>query len=144
MPGDDVDLLEEREAGFLDATIGGVRAEVYAQLRKRYDVTFPSGVPDIVWRWIARIVTPEAYDKRGGNPSDATLTTIRDAATLARTQIKEAADAEAGLYDLPLLADKSGSAITRGGPRGYAEQSPYSAKRRQVDAGRAEDRNGRR
>ncbi len=120
-----------------------MRAEVYAQLRKRYDVTFPQGVPDIVLRWIARIVTPEAYDKRGGDPSDPSLQAIRDGATLAREQIKEAADTVAGLYDLPLLSTASGSAISRGGPLSYSEQSPYSAKRRQVDAGRGEDRNGR-
>ncbi len=143
MPSDDIDLLEAREQGYLDATIVGARADVYARLRKRYDVTFPQGEPEVVWRWLAKIVTPDAYRKRGMNPSDASIALLEADRTRAYEQIKEAADAEQGLYDLPLLADKAGSAITRGAPRGYAEQSPYSAKRRQVDAGRSEDRNGR-
>jgi hypothetical protein len=143
MPGGDVDLLEAREAGYLDATIAGVRAVVYAQLRKRYDVTFPNGVPDVVWRWITMIVTPDAYLKRGANPADDTIKLHEERAALAYTQITAAADSVTGLYDLPLLSAAASSAISRGGPISYAEASPYTSKRRQADAGRGEDRNGR-
>ncbi len=139
MPGGDVDLLEAREAGYLDATIVGVRAVVYAQLRKRYDVTFPEGVPDIVWRWITMIATPDAYLKRGANPNDDTLKLFEDRATLAYAQIKEAADSTTGLYDLPLLDSGDASAVTKGGPLGYSETSPYTWTDRQAEDGIAED-----
>ena len=145
MPKGDVDLLEASAdtAGFLDARIAGARATIFAQLRKRYDVTFPSGEPQIVGLWLAQIVTPAAYLKRGGNPSDATLLRIEAERTAAEAQVAQAADAVGGLFDLPLLANKAGTAISKGTPLAYAEQSPYTAKRRQSTDGRKEDDNGR-
>ncbi len=143
MPGDDVDLLEEREAGYLDATIAGVRADIYARLRKRYDTNFTQGVPEIVWRWLTKIATPDAYRKRGANPSDATIALLEADRTRAYEQIKEAADSVTGLYDLPLLDTADGSAISKGGPLGYSEASPYAWTDSQAEAGMQEDRNGR-
>ncbi len=139
MPGEDVDLLEDREAGYLDATIAGVRADIYARLRKRYDVTFADGEPEIVKRWIAKITTPDAYRKRGTNPGDASIALLEADRTRAYDQIKEAADSATGLYDLPLLAESSASGISRGGPLGYSEQSPYTWTDRQAEDGVTED-----
>ena len=52
----------------------------------------------------------------------------------AREQMKEAADSEIGLYDLPLLNDVTTDGISKGGPLGYSEQSPYSWTDEQADA----------
>lgn len=140
MAQSNVDALELNEPGFLDAQLAGWTDQINARLRKRYAVPFASPVPPVVLEWLVRLVTPRAFLKLGVNPSDEQMTAIFKDAEMALAELKEAADAEMGLFDLPLRADRSASGIT-GGTLAYSEQSPYTWMGRQATGGRSEDGN---
>ena len=123
MPDEDVDLLWTARPGYIEAALRGATADIYSRLRKRYQVPF-NPEPEIVVSWKAKIVTPEAYRARGFNPSDTTLEAAEKDRDRVYEQIKEAADAKDGLFDLP-LAEGQGEGISKGGPLGYSEASPY-------------------
>ncbi len=125
MPAEDVDELESRHPGYLDAALGGALSEIYSRLRKRYRVPMDP-LPEVVVMWQALLVTPMAYRARGTNPADPMIEALDKDADRAREQMKEAADARDGLYDLPLLEAGDGTAISKGAPLGYTEASPYS------------------
>lgn len=143
MPSADVDLLDAVEPQWLETKIADVSDEIDAQLAKRYVVPFGdaslntvrANVPRIVLGWVAAIVTADAYAKRGVNPSSPyDQATIIDPALRARAEIKAAADATGGLYELP-LRDGGTEGVTRGSPLAYSEQSPYTwATRQREDA----------
>jgi hypothetical protein len=127
MPQADVDALELREPGFLAETIADWSEEIDARLRKRYVAPFSSPYPRTIIRWLVKLVTRDAYEKRGLDPSSASdEKAIYGAAETAEAELKEAADSEKGLFDLPLRADDSTSGVVNGGPLGYTEQSPYT------------------
>lgn len=125
MPSADVDLLEEMEPGFLDAQFAKATGRVYAQLRMRYAVPFGEPVPEVVLGWIADIVTPIAYRKRGWNPSDEQSAAVEKDRVDALAELANAATEATGLYDLPLREDTAEGGITFGAPLGYSESSPY-------------------
>ncbi len=139
MPLEDVDMLEENHTGFLDARLEVGTSLINARLSKRYAVPLVDPVPEIVLGWLVALVTPKAYQKRGWNPSDAQSEQILKDATEALEQMKEAADSAEGLYELPLRADLEASGVSKGGPLGYTEVSPYRWTDLQVEAGRNED-----
>jgi len=56
---------------------------------------------------------------------------------IAVAELKEAADSKDGLFDLPLRADTTATGVSKGGPRGYSEASPYT----NLDRQRARRRN---
>ncbi len=144
MPGADVDALEQGEPGFLDETIADELAHIESRLTKRYVTPFSEvSPPRAVLRWLTRIVTLKAYEKRGFNPTSAQDQLIVDAATKAEADIIEAANSETGLFDLPLRQDAPGaSGVSKGGPFGYSEQSPYVSSSKQRHAARDEDSRG--
>jgi hypothetical protein len=133
MPATDVDRVWGANPGFLEATIAGELADIHDRLRKRYRVPF-SPRPDIVKRWLASKVTPLAYLKLGTQPNDPTMAVVEKQRETADTQIKEAADAHEGLYDLPLLDTADTSAVVKGGPFAYSEASPYDWLDEQAEA----------
>lgn len=133
VPFEDVDLLEERRPGFIQLRLTYWTSWIYSRLRKRYAVPFADPAPEIVLGWLTDIVQPEVYAARGPNPS-ADLTAINDARTQALEAIKEAADGELGLYDLPLRENNAASGVEAGGPLGYAEASPYTWTDNQAEA----------
>lgn|SRR5678815_212090 len=137
MPQADVDQLEITDPGFLDACLTDWSDAINTRLRKRYVVPFVSPVPPIILRWLTKLVTRDAYDKRGNNPSAASdAEAIYKAAERAEAELKEAADSKDGLFDLPVRDDAQGqSGVKFGGPLGYSEQSPYVwADRQREDA----------
>lgn len=140
MPSEAVDELELAHAGWLAAQLANRSKLIDAKLAKRYDVPFQSPYPEIVQGWLARIVTPLAMLRRGVDATDQQYVDIRDDARAAWEEIDEAANGEEGLYDLPLRADTDASGVTRGGPFGYSEASPYVWTDIQAETGRAEDR----
>lgn len=134
MPAEDVDRLEAQYPGFLAAQLADEQAYIEDRLRKRYAVPFVAPYPTILVRWLVRLVTATAYERRGWNPSGMENERIGKAADDARAELKEAADSNEGLFDLPLRADAVGTGISQGGPYGYAEASPYVWTDRQRSA----------
>jgi hypothetical protein len=153
MPAADVDTLEALETGWIQRRIDfyGVRL-INARLTKRYAVPFggePGGdgvrtdVPLVVEGWLVDLVTRDAYFKRGFNPSSAMdEAAIIDPAKRAELDVLEAANAETGLYELPLRASSTAGGVSKGGPLGYTETSPYVGFDLQRSSGREEDGTG--
>lgn len=133
MPYEDVIRLDQDRPGFLDGALEDALSEIYSRLRKRYRTPM-NPLPGIVKKWRAKLVTPQAYAARGVNPEDPTVKAMDEEADRAREQMKEAADAKDGLYDLPLLDNADATAIDKGGPLGYSEPSPYDSQDRQAEA----------
>lgn len=111
---------------FVDATLISWTSRINTQLAKRYRVPFGPTVPAIVGKWLADIVTPEIWGKRGWDGEDAHADDVKALAQQAKDDIAKAADSETGRFELPLRDDQDGSAITKGGPFGYAEADPYT------------------
>ena len=118
---------------FIDFTLARCQSWLYARLRKRYAIPFdPADPPDVFLNWLVALTDPIVYSKRGLNPSDSMRKTIDDARTEALADVKEAADSDVGLFDLPLLNDEAVSAIAEGGPYGYSEFLPETWTDQQV------------
>jgi hypothetical protein len=145
MPGEFVDELEARQPGWILAQLASWSASINARLRKRYpNLPFAAPYPDAVCGWLQRIVTLKVAMRRGVDPSDAQYQEYVKDSDLAVAELKEAADGEVGLFDLPIAAggDAQNSGIGLGGPRVYSEQSPYVWTDDQSCTGRSEDRFG--
>jgi hypothetical protein len=142
MPAVDVDALETEASGWVDAQLALVSARIDSRLRKRYTVPFTSPYPAAVTDWLARLVTLQCYLRRGVDSTDAQFVQIKADADAATAELKEAADAKEGLFELPLRADTDADGVTRGGPLAYSEQSPYVWTNSQGTTGREEDASG--
>jgi hypothetical protein len=73
------------------------------------------------------------------NPSDQQISSLFAAAEKAYEEVKQAADCEAGLFDLPLRQDSSASGVSQGGPFSSSQASPYAWMTEQVTRGRRDD-----
>jgi hypothetical protein len=143
MPAAHVDSIEAVASGFTLQQIESVsRLDIDSRLRKRYAVPFSDPYPEAVKIWCARIVTFACWDKLGCDPTDESMVRAEKAHDQALAQIKEAADSTDGLFDLPLRADTTATGISKGGPFGYSEQSPYVWTDVQSATARNEDSNG--
>lgn len=105
------------------------------------DNVFSASTPvlEVVLAWQAAILTPDMYRKRGVDPTDPQLVLVEKDRDRAFAEIKEAADSETGLFDLPLNDTSNAAATSRGGPLSYTETSPYVAADIQECIGRTED-----
>jgi hypothetical protein len=142
MPAVDLDALETEAAGWIDAQLTSVSRWIDSRLAKRYATPFTAPYPDVVTGWLAKIVTKRCYLRRGVDPTDPQFVEIKADADTALAEIKEAADAVDGLFELPLRADTTASGVSKGTPSVYSERSPYSWTSIQGDAGRNDDSNG--
>lgn len=140
MPTADVDLLEATEPGYIESRGAYHEGRLNARLAKRYAVPFDSSSPpEVVLGWLVDMVTLDAYKKRGFNPSSAQDQTIVDDAARATAEVLEAANSETGMFELPLRQSAPGAdGVSKGGPFGYAEASPYTWARLQREAVRGE------
>lgn len=143
VPSGVISRVETLHAGWVDAQLEAESAWIDSRLAKKYATPFASPYPAAVTRWLSRIVSASVYDKHGAEALDAQSERIYKAADEARAEIKEAADAVDGLFDLPLRANTTASGISKSEPFGYSEQSPYVAFDLQRDAAWNEDLNGR-
>jgi hypothetical protein len=123
MPTLDFDALD---SGFVTARITVGCSEINSRLRKRYAVPFALPAPEVICGWLTAIVTPDLYFRRGWDPASEQGLAILAEAARAREEMKEAADSNEGLFDLPTREDLTASAITQGTPMVYSEASPYS------------------
>jgi hypothetical protein len=142
LPAVDIDDVETIQAGWIDRKLRAISYAVDARLRKRYSVPFTAPYPDAVCDWVARIMDPLLLKKRGVDATDEQFLSIDADAKAAREEIKEAADASEGLFDLPVLDTADASAISKGCPMGYSEASPYVGMDVQESIGRDEDLGG--
>jgi len=144
MPAADVAQLESIEAGFLQTSLDDNWDWICDRLRKRYNIAQIQTAPNrTVLRWLTKLVTRDAYDKRGNNPSAASdAEAIYKAAERVEAEVEEAADSRDGLFELPLLPGQSPSGVSRGGPLSYSETSPYVSTTIQAVNGRVEDADG--
>lgn len=144
MPSSDVDSFDSGAniaPGFLAQRLTDWSRYIDTRLRKRYAVPFATPTPLILCEWLTALVTKDAYAKRGfALDSAQDKAVIVDPADRALAEIKEAADSNEGLFDLPLKENGvDASGVTKGGPFGYSEQSPYRWTDKQAKAGRSDD-----
>ena len=142
-PSNVVDDIEAASAGWIDVQLAYWSKWIDARLLKRYQAPFASPYPVAVQGWLSRIVTLRCYLRRGVDPTDPQFAEIKGDAEKAEAEIKEAADAKEGLFELPLRADVDANGVTRGGPMAYSETSPYVWTDRQRSVATDEDRNKR-
>lgn len=143
IPGAWIDAIEVGTPGWVDTLLEDLSAAIDARLAKRYAVPFAAPPPRAVLRWIAALADVRVLLKRGIDQTDRQYEDIARLADTAEKELAEAADGNTGLFDLPKRADTDASGISRGGPLGYSEASPYVGFDEQGARGRAEDRNGR-
>jgi len=141
MPAGDVDALETQQPGLVVATIRAVSGIFDARLVKRYAAPFATPYPDPLKFNVAREVAWRLWLKRGFNPSSAMDQTLEKDHLEALEWLREAADSEKGLVELPARQATPGeaAAVNAGGPFGYSEASPYVWTTAQRDAGLEED-----
>lgn len=139
LPSVDIDDVETIQAGWIDFELEHASRFVDSRLSKRYTIPVAAPYSAVVCYWVARIVDPRVLKKRGVDATDQQFLSIDEDAKDAKEEIKEAANAEDGLFDLPLLDTADASAISKGAPRGYSEASPYVGMDVQEELGREED-----
>lgn len=147
IPASWIDEVETRAPGFVDQRLQLNSARLDGRLRKRYGAPYSaaptSNAPTIVLEWLTALTTADVLIKRGVNPTDEQVREHFADRDRALAESLEAANGNAGLYDLPAVEDGStGSGITRGGTVAYSEASPYVAFDVQVDIAKVEDDGG--
>lgn len=104
-------------------------SKIRARLVKRYAVDFtdPGPTPDVVLSWLRDLVDHDVQEYVGGTPEGREDEWIAKRAEKADAEIKEAADSEKGLFELPLRnTDLLGnSAINQGGPYVRSYLTPH-------------------
>jgi hypothetical protein len=133
MPKTDVEGIESSQAGWIDQQLVDGSAQILSRLDKRYG-PFVAPYPVAVLRWLTVLVTARCYFLRGVNPSDGIFDLIKEETAEAKAELKEAADGDGGLFELPLRQDTLAEGITQGGPFSYSEASPYDWVDRQIEA----------
>lgn len=142
MPASSVDAIELVSAGWILIQLDEASAWIDSRLRKRYAAPFESPYPVAVLSWLTRIVTVRCFLKHGVPPTDEQFQAIQKDADDARAEVLEAANGDDGLFDLPLRSDTTSTGVSKGGPLGYSERSPYVSGDIKRRVGRQEDSNG--
>ena len=106
-------------------------AQINTRLAKRYAVDFasPGPVPDQIIFWLIRLVNIDVWECAGGLPEGREDGWADAARKQVYEEIKEAADAENGLYELPLRnTDTLGnSAVNKGAPFVHEDMTVHHA-----------------
>jgi hypothetical protein len=95
-------------------------------------------IPEEILDWLTVLTTGDAFDKRGTSPQDPVVARLAARELEVRAEVKEAADGQSGLFDLPTSADQD-SAIDSGSPFGCSTASPYASADRFSYRARSED-----
>lgn len=141
LPSEIVDVIETSSPGFTELQLELESAYIDSLLSKRYLVPFVLSAPLVVMRWLVDLVSLQVWLKRGFDGTQVDAQIYIDAATHAREDLRQAADAKDGLFELPLRADVP-SAGGKPTIHSYSETSPFLGQRIQRVRGRAEDYQG--
>lgn len=132
------DLVKRAGAVWVVTQFRIVSDRIDSLCEKRYATPFQQPYSDTVCGWAAALVLPVFALRMGFAPNDAAIEGSKlswaDLAASAEAQIKEAADAEKGLYQLPLRRDLRGDGVVHGTPLFYSEPGPYDWIDRQAEA----------
>jgi hypothetical protein len=121
-----VAYLEASASGYIASRLAVHSSKIRSRLRKRYADLVVGDVPEIILGWLVSLVTFDAYMKRGIDAADAQFDLVKEQAGAANDELKEAADAELGLLDIPLRESTTTTeGITKGTPLAYSEPSPW-------------------
>lgn len=121
----DCDDIYAREPTKVTTFLADTTEWINGRLRKRYnEALLPTHAT--ILRWCRDIVDLEVFILRGGNPSSMQDSLYKEHHDTAKSEIKEAADAQNGLFDLPLKQDVTSTGVALGGPLGYSEASSYT------------------
>lgn len=143
LPGGTIDRVESETPGYFAENLLAESADIDSRLSKRYAAPFVSPYPKAVQRWLARKIDGIAVFKSGFKPTDESALKIDEREKAADLEIDKAADAEKGLYELPLRADTDANGVVKGAPLAYTETSPYVGRDQRGMRGRREDCNRR-
>jgi hypothetical protein len=136
MPSAEVDYLEAAYPGYLLSRLTINSSRINGRLGKRYATPFAQPAPEIVCGWLVALTTVDGYEKRGWDPAGEQRSSILEARDTALEEMKEAADAKDGLFDIPLREDLATSGIARGEPLGCSDATPYDWIDTQAEAAR--------
>jgi hypothetical protein len=130
MPGADIDAIEAADPGWIVARAATVQSRIDSRLRKRYAAPF-ADPPPVVLGWLGAMLTVDLYLYRGVNPSDQQMVTIQAQADRAADEVKEAANAVDGLFDLPLSTTTTTTGIEEPATLHSSDASCFTFKHRQ-------------
>lgn len=149
IPPDYLDFIETSgpapQPGWTLAKLAAWSRWLDARLKKRYAIPLPSATsadpnfPSVAQQWLCDLATFDAYLKRGIDPTDAQIQEIEKRYNAVKAEVQEAADAESGLFELPLRTDGTGQGVTKGAPLFATQTSPYTWRTQQRAAGVLED-----
>lgn len=122
----DIDQLETKYPGFTQKTLDLVSSKVDARLRKRYAAPFAAPYPECIQDWVARISCIPILLRIGIVPTDEQFVALKDDAELAKKELSEAADGNAGLWDLPLRQDTTTTGLSQDTPLMLTSAGPYA------------------
>lgn len=128
MPAEDVDAVELQYPGLTAKLIKVVSGMFDARLTKRYAAPFGTPYPDALIVNVAREVGWRLWMKRGFNPAGLTDQALEKDHLEVLDWLREAADSEKGLVELPVrqATPLGAAAVDAGTPIGYGEASPYT------------------
>ena len=126
IPASYVDEIEDAEIGWTLGQLTVWTSWLNSQLRKRYAAPFSSPYPETVIVWLEAVMTERVLLKRGVDPTDKQASRISELADKARDEIQQAANAESGLFDLPLRSDTTADGISKGAPLLFSQAGPYA------------------
>lgn len=137
-----IDEVELRYPGFITQQIQLTSGWMDGRLRKRYPNAFTVPYADQIVQWCAAIVADKVMRKRGIDETDRQAEQYAEDRKRAEDEIKEAADSENGLWDIPLRSDTLTTGIVDPVPRSSSQQSPYVWQDEQIATAMNEDLNG--
>jgi hypothetical protein len=125
---EDIDFLEVRYPGITLRTATKVSGNFDGRLAKRYGVPFVAPFDDGLVDAVAGEVSCRLLYKRGVNPESPQAVRADKAHETAEAWVKEAANSKDGLIELVRTQSnpRGETSISKGGPLGYSETSPYA------------------
>jgi hypothetical protein len=132
MPEIGINELEVQYPGWIAANLTLLSGNMDVQLAKRYVTPFQAPYNTQLEFWLTRMMDPRAYLKRGVEPSDRQLQVLIDDAAKVELELQKAADAEKGMYDLPLRADAPNASGIKPSVLSHSDVTPFDWMRTQA------------